>query len=160
MAEIIYKEESYEIIGACFEVYKNKGCGFLEAVSQECLAIEFGLQKIPFLSKPKIQLEYKGHLLKQYSEPDFVCFDKIIVELKAVSNLIDEHRGQTINYLHATSFELALLINFGHYPKLEYERFGNKKITETSRKKLTVGNNCLRAHTKHTKVFFDKILPD
>jgi GxxExxY protein len=127
MPEIIYKEESYKIIGACFEVYKNKGCGFLESVYHECLAIELNLQNIPFISKPRIQLEYKGKLLAQYFEPDFVCFDKIIVELKAVSGLIDEHRGQTINYLHVTSFELALLVNFGHYPKLEYERFGNKK---------------------------------
>lgn len=127
MSEIIYKEESYKIIGACFEVYKNKGFGFLEAVYDECLAIEFELQNIPFISKPKIQLEYKGKLLNQYFEPDFVCYDKIIVELKAVSNLVNEHRGQTINYLHATNYELALLVNFGHYPKLEYERFGNKK---------------------------------
>ena len=127
MSEIIYKEESYKIIGACFEVYKNKGFGFLEAGYNECLAIEFELQNIPFVSKPKIQLEYKGKLLNQYFEPDFVCYDKIIVELKAVSNLVNEHRGQTINYLHATNYELALLVNFGHYPKLEYERFGNKK---------------------------------
>ncbi len=127
MADIIYKEESYKIIGACFEVYKNKGGGFLEGVYQECLGIEFEIQNIPFAAKPKIQLDYKGRLLEQFFEPDFVCFDKIIVEIKAVSNLIDEHRGQTINYLHATDFELALLVNFGHYPKIEYERFGNQK---------------------------------
>jgi GxxExxY protein len=127
MTDIIYREESYKIIGACFEVYKQKGCGFLEAVYDECLAIEFGLQKIPFTAKPKIRLDYKGQILDSYFEPDFVCFDKIIVELKAVSNLTDEHRGQTINYLHATNFELALLVNFGHYPKIEHERFGNRK---------------------------------
>lgn len=127
MSEIIYKEESYKIIGACFEVYKNKGFGFLESVYDECLKIEFELKNIPFIPKPKVQLEYKGTLLNQYFEPDFVCYDKIIVELKAVSNISNEHRGQTINYLHATNYELALLINFGHYPKLEYERFGNKK---------------------------------
>ncbi len=134
--EIIHKEESYKIIGACFEVYKNKGCGFLEAVYHECLAIEFGLQKIPFVSKPRVQLEYKGQLLDQYFEPDFVCFDKIVVELKAVSKLIDEHRGQTINYLHATNFELALLVNFGHYPKVESERFGNKKNYRSLREEI------------------------
>jgi len=127
LAEIIYKEESYKIVGACFEVYKQKGCGFLEHVYQECLKFEFEIQETPFIFEPKIQLEYKGRLLEQYFKPDFVCFGKIIVELKAVANLIDEHRAQTLNYLNATNFELALLVNFGHHPKLEYERFGNKK---------------------------------
>ena len=127
MSEIIYREESYKIMGACFEVYKQKGCGFLEYVYQECLAIEFELQGIPFVFEPEIQLDYKGRLLKRYFKPDFVCFDKIIIELKAVRNLVDEHRAQTLNYLSATNFELALLVNFGHYPKLEYERFGNKR---------------------------------
>lgn len=126
MAEIIYKDESYKIIGACFEVYKTKGCGFLEGVYQECLAIEFSLRKIPFIAKRKIYLDYKGTPLEQYFEPDFICFDKIIIEIKSVSNLSKEHRAQTINYLHATSFELALLVNFGHYPMIEHERFGNK----------------------------------
>lgn len=127
MAEIIYKEESYKIIGACFEVYKQKGCGFLEFVYQECLKIEFELQNIPFTFEPTIQLEYKGRFLEQYFKPDFVCYNKIIVELKAVSNFIDEHRAQTPNYLNAINFDLGLLVNFGHFPKLEYERFGNKK---------------------------------
>lgn len=127
MAEIIYKQESYKIIGACFEVYKQKGCGFIELVYQECLKIEFELQNIPFVFEPKIQLEYKGRLLKQYFKPDFVCYEKIIVELKPLSILIDENRSQTINYLNATKFDLGLLVNFGHYPQLEYERFGNRK---------------------------------
>ena len=127
MAEIIYKEESYKIIGACFEVYKQKGSGFTEPVYQECLKIEFELQHIPSIFEPVIQLEYKGKILDQYFKPDFVCYNKIIVELKSVSNLIDEHRAQTMNYLNATKFDLGLLINFGHFPKLEYERFGNKR---------------------------------
>jgi len=131
MADLIYKDESYKIIGACFEVYKQKGCGFLEPVYQECLRIEFEIQKIPFVFEPKIQLEYKSRLLEQFFRPDFVCFSKIIVELKAVSNLIDEHRAQTINYLNATGFELALLINFGHFPKLEYERLANTKNSKS-----------------------------
>ena len=128
MAEIIYKEESYKIIGACFEVYKQKGCGFTEPVYQECLKIEFRLQGIPFVFEPIIHLEYKGEILESYFKPDFVCYDKIIVELKAVSSLIDEHRAQTINYVNATDFDLGLLVNFGHFPKLEYERFGNKRV--------------------------------
>jgi GxxExxY protein len=127
MAEIIYKEESYKIIGACFEVYKQKGCGFTETVYQECLKIEFDLQNIPFVFEPIIHLEYKGNVLEPYFKPDFVCYNKIILELKAVSSLIDEHRAQTINYVNATDFDLGLLINFGHFPKLEQERFGNKK---------------------------------
>ena len=128
MAEIIYKEESYKIIGACFEVYKQKGCGFTEPVYQECLKIEFDLQNIPYVFEPIIQLEYKGHVLDQYFKPDFVCYNKIIVELKAVSKLIDENRAQTINYVNATDFDLGLLANFGHFPKLEHERFGNKRV--------------------------------
>ena len=127
MAEIIYKAESYKIIGACFEVYKQKGCGFTEPVYQECLKLEFEFQNIPYVFEPKIQLEYKGKTLDQYFKPDFVCYNKIIVELKSVSNLIDEHRAQTMNYLNATKFDLGLLVNFGHFPKLEYERFGNRK---------------------------------
>jgi GxxExxY protein len=130
MTEIIYKEESYAIVGACFEVYNEKGCGFLEPVYQECLGIEFEYQRIPAIPKPSLTLSYRGRILTQTYEADFVCFAKIIVELKAVSALIDEHRAQLLNYLHATGFELGLLINFGHYPKLEYER-----IAQTQRVK-------------------------
>jgi GxxExxY protein len=109
-------------MGACFEVYKEKGCGFLEAVFQECLELEFGDQQIPFVSQPKLALTYKGRPLKQTYVPDFVCFDKVIVELKAVSALADEHRAQMHNYLRATGHHLGLLVNFGHFPKVEYER--------------------------------------
>lgn len=122
MTEIVYKEESYRIIGACFEVYNDKGCGFLEPVYQECLGIEFEFQQIPAIAKPSLVLGYRGRVLAQTYAPDYVCFAKIIVELKAVSALADEHRAQLLNYLHATGFELGLLVNFGHYPKLEYER--------------------------------------
>lgn len=127
MPELLYKEESYKIIGSCFEVYKTKGFGFTEPVYQECLGIEFELQKIPFVSQPKIHLEYKGKPLEQFFRPDFVCFDKIIVEIKAVPNFVGEHTSQTLNYLNATNFELALLVNFGHHPKIEYKRFANDK---------------------------------
>jgi GxxExxY protein len=136
MSEIVHKEESYKIIGACFEVYKQKGCGFLESVYQECLKIEFEMQEIPFICQPEIQLEYKGKLLEQYFQPDFVCFGKIIVELKAVASLVNEHRAQTMNYLNATNFELALLVNFGHYPKLEYERFANNQRNHSLKEEI------------------------
>jgi GxxExxY protein len=120
--EIVYKEESYRIMGACFEVYKEKGCGFLEAVYQECLEIEFELQQIPAKPQEKLRLAYKGRTLKQFYEPDFLCFDTIVLEIKAVSELTNEHRAQVHNYLKATGYKLGLLVNFGHYPKLEYER--------------------------------------
>ena len=122
MTEIIHKKESFAIIGTCFEVYNEKGCGFLERVYQECLGIEFEYQRIPAIAKPSLVLSYRGRILKQTYEPNYVRFEKIIVELKAVSALTDEHRAQLLNYLHAIGFELGLLVNFGHYPKLEYER--------------------------------------
>jgi GxxExxY protein len=120
--ELVYKDESYRIIGACFEVYKEMGCGFLEAVYQECLGMEFLAQGIPFTSQYELSLSYKGRPLKQTYVPDFVCFEKIVVEIKAVAALTDLHRAQLQNYLKATGFKLGLLANFGHYPKLEYER--------------------------------------
>ena len=120
--EIVYKEESYRIIGACMEVHRDKGCGFLEAVYQECLEIEFELQRIPFVPQTSPQLTYKGRSLKQRYVPDFICHDKIIVELKAVSTLGDEHRAQVHNYLKATGLRLGLLVNFGHFPLLQSER--------------------------------------
>jgi len=123
MNKLIHKEETYKILGACFEVYKEKGCGFLEAVYQESLEIEFELQGIPANALVQIPLTYKGRKLKKTYEADFICFEKVLVELKAVSVLTDEHRAQTQNYLHATGLRVGLLVNFGHYPKVEHERF-------------------------------------
>lgn len=122
MVDILYKEESYRIMGACFEVYKDKGAGFLEPVYQDCLEIEFQLVDIPFQAQAELELHYKGRLLKHRYIPDFICFETIIVELKAVIALADEHRAQVHNYLKATGFRLGLLVNFGHFPKVEYER--------------------------------------
>ena len=132
MTEIICKKESYAIIGACFELYSAKGCGFLETVYQ-CLAIVFEHQGIPAISKPLLTLSYRDRVLTPTYQPDFVCFQKIILELKAVSTLADEHRAQLLNYLHATGFELGLLVNFGHYPKLEYERIAKTEQTKTKK---------------------------
>ena len=122
MAELVYPEESYRIIGACFNVYNDKGHGFLEPVYQECLEIELQCQDIPFVPQKKIALTYRGQMLKHTYEPDFVCFDKIVVEIKAVSGLANEHRAQLLNYLNAAEMKLGLLVNFGCHPKLEYER--------------------------------------
>lgn len=120
--ELLYKDESYKIIGACFEVYKDKGNGFVEPVYQECLEMEFGLQGIPFSAQATLRPSYKGRELKQRYIPDFMCYEQIIVELKAVIQLTDEHRAQVLHYLRATGYRLGLLVNFGHHPKLEYER--------------------------------------
>lgn len=122
MTNVLYRDESYRIIGACFEVYNQIGSGFGEAVYQESLALEFQLQGIPFVAQPKIELQYKGHVLEQFFRPDFICFDKIIVEIKALAKLIEINKAQALNYLNATMFELVLLINFGSYPKLDYQR--------------------------------------
>jgi GxxExxY protein len=119
---LLFEEETYRILGACFEDYKEKGCGFLEAVYQECLCLELNLQQIPFEPHAELRLSYKGRRLEQFYQPDFICFGKIIVEIKAVSGLADEHRAQLHNYLKATGMRVGLLVNFGHYPKLEYER--------------------------------------
>jgi GxxExxY protein len=119
---LIDEQETYAILGAAFEVYKDKGCGFLEAVYQECLELEFGFQGIPFRAQAELQLSYKGKVLKQTYFPDFICFERIIVEIKAVSKLAPDHRAQPHNYLKATGHHVGLLINFGHYPKVEHER--------------------------------------
>jgi GxxExxY protein len=131
-SDLIYKEECYAIVGACFAVYKNKGCGFHEPVYQECLGIEFEHCQIPAIAVPGLSLEYRGRILAQKFFPDFVCYEKIVVELKAVTESTDEHRAQVLNYLKAASFQLGLLVNFGHYPNLQYERLANtKKRTRT-----------------------------
>lgn len=127
MAEILFSEESYAITGACIEVYREKGCGFLEAVYQECVEIELELQGVPFVAQKPLALDYKGRPLKNRYEPDFVCYEKIILELKAVKEITDDHRAQVQNYLKATQFQLGLLVNFGHYPKLEVERIVNTR---------------------------------
>ena len=120
--KILYKDECYQIIGACFEVYNEKGNGFLEAVYQECLSKELEYQNISYTEKPKIELYYKQEKLNQCYQPDFLIYKKIIVELKTVRNLIDEHRAQVFNYLKSTKLRLGLIVNFGKYPKLEHER--------------------------------------
>jgi GxxExxY protein len=122
MSDIIYRDESFRIVGACSEVYNEKGCGFTEPVYQECLEIELGLQSIAFTAQAHLPLSYKGRQLRQRFQPDFVCFEKIILEIKAVSALTDEHRSQVLNYLNATGYRLGLLVNFGRRGQLEWER--------------------------------------
>jgi GxxExxY protein len=123
MGNLLYEQETYAIRGACFEVYKEKGSGFLEPVYQECLEIELEMQDIPFAAQPELALSYKGRALKKSYVPDLVLYDKIIVELKAVKTITDEHKAQLLNYLKSTGFQVGLLVNFGHYPKVQIERY-------------------------------------
>lgn len=120
--KILFKAECYAIQGAVFEVYREMGSGFLESVYQECLQQEFRLRNIPFQAQAELELSYKGERLNQMYKPDFVCFNQIIVELKAVKDIGDEHRAQVFNYLKASGLKLALLVNFGNYPKATVER--------------------------------------
>ncbi|MDR1964634.1 MAG: GxxExxY protein [Planctomycetaceae bacterium] len=119
---IIFKEESYDIQGAVFEVYRQMGSGFLEEVYQECLEREFKIRDIPFEPQKHLTLFYKGEPLNKTYIPDFVCYEKIIVELKAVKELTNDHQAQILNYLKATQFKLGLLVNFGSQPTVTIER--------------------------------------
>lgn len=109
-------------MGAAFKVYNKLGPGFLEAVYQEALEIEFQRQGIPYEREKELKITYDGIVLKQTYKADFVCYGKVIVELKAVSELDDAHRSQVFNYLRATGFKLGLLLNFGYPEELENER--------------------------------------
>ena len=121
MTKLIYKEESFKIIGACMEVHKELGSGFLEAVYQEALTVELTNQKIPFEREKDIKIRYKGIDLTKRYIADFVCFDRILLEIKALSILSSEHESQILNYLKATRLKLGLLINFGN-SSLEHKR--------------------------------------
>ena len=124
-SNLIFQSESFRIRNSCFEVYKEKGCGFTEPVYQECLEMEMSLQELPCDPQRQIPLVYRGRRLRSTFIPDLICFDKIIVELKATSKLTDEHRSQVINYLKATGFRLGLLVNFGADGGVQIERFAN-----------------------------------
>lgn len=119
---LYYKQEIYDIIGAAMHVYNCLGHGFLEAVYQEALEIEFKRRGIPYAREQELKIVYDGVELKQKYKADFVCFENIIVELKAIQCLEDTHRAQVHNHLHATGFKLGLLINFGNSDELERER--------------------------------------
>lgn len=122
MSEYYYNKESYAINGAAMHVYNTLGPGFLEAVYQEALEIELAKRGIPFEPQKELTIYYEGKPLKKTYIPDFICYGKIIVEIKAVSVLDDSHRAQVYNYLKATGYKLGLLYNFGHYDGLEWER--------------------------------------
>jgi GxxExxY protein len=122
MDKLLYRDETFKIQGAVFEVYREMGCGFLEAVYQECLEKELRISGVPFESQKRLCVSYKGQDLEQSYKPDLICFDKIIVEVKAVNSLLPEHMAQVFNYLKASGLRLGMLANFGHYPKAEVQR--------------------------------------
>jgi GxxExxY protein len=126
-SKIIYKEESYAIVGACMKVHRALGPGFLEAVYEEVVEKEFIIQKIPYKRQVQLNLYYEGVQLKKQYRADFVCYDSIIVELKAVTQIPSLFYAQLQNYLKCTNMELGLLINFGT-PSLTYKRIVNSKI--------------------------------
>lgn len=135
--KLLFKNEAYQIMGACFEVYKEKGSGLDEPMYQECLEFEFSDRKMPCDSQFHVPAFYKGRRLKRTLIPDFLCYEKIILEIKAVKNLCDEHRAQVHNYLRATGLKLGLLVNFGHYPQVEWERIVlDSDSTDTSKMDL------------------------
>ena len=119
---ILFRDEVYRIQGAVFDVYREMGAGFLEAVYQECLGLEFASRGLPFAAVPPLKLTYKGVELRQRYVPDFICFDAIVVELKSVRELAGEHRAQVLNYLKATKMRLGLLVNLPPGGKAQVER--------------------------------------
>ena len=125
LSGIVFKDESYQIIGSCMAVHRELGCGFLEAVYQEALEEEFKIRKIPYVREKQLDIFYKGHLLNKKYQADFICYGKIILELKAITELNSAHKSQLINYLKATNLKLGLLVNFGGNT-LESKRVINK----------------------------------
>ncbi len=119
--ELLFKQEVFKIIGACMEVHKELGSGFLEAVYHEALMIELNRQNIPFETNVKLQVKYKNQQLQKVYYADIICYDNIFIELKAMDGLVPEHYAQVINYLKATGYKLGVLVNFGT-KSLQYKR--------------------------------------
>jgi GxxExxY protein len=124
MAEILFKKESYDIIGLCMKVHKELGHGFLESVYQEALEIEFQKNNIPFKKEMKLPVYYNDQPLKKYFRADFICYESIVLELKATKYSVEADIRQTLNNIKATNFKLGILINFGS-PSLTYKRVVN-----------------------------------
>ena len=122
MTKLIYEENTYKIIGACIEVHKELGNGFLEAVYQEALEVEFENLRIPYDREKELSVYYKNQKLKKTYKADFICYNKILLELKALTYILSEHESQIINYLKATNLKVGLLINFGE-KSLKHKRF-------------------------------------
>jgi GxxExxY protein len=123
LTELLLKQEVYVIVGAAIEVHRELGPGFLEGVYQEALEMELGLQAVPFQAGKHLQIGYKGRVLAKDYIADLVCFDQIIVELKALERLSGREEAQVLNYLKATGLHVGELINFGSTARLEWKRY-------------------------------------
>ncbi|MBQ8761259.1 MAG: GxxExxY protein [Bacteroidales bacterium] len=123
--KLLYKEEVYDIIGACYEVYNELHCGLAEPIYQEALEIEFKIRNIPYEREVPLEVYYKGERLHKRYIADFVCYDDIIIELKAVDAITNDHVAQILNYLKITKSPLGILVNFGNKRKLEWSRYIN-----------------------------------
>lgn len=134
-SKLIYRDESYKIIGAAMEVHRTLGCGFVEVVYQEALEEELKKREIPYEREKELTIEYKGMKLSKTFRADFIWYDKIILELKAASGFSDEHYAQIYSYLKASHMELGILINFGT-ATLEYQRIpASQKWQQTNRQR-------------------------
>ena len=138
MAELLYKDEVYAIVGAAMDVYNDLGPGFLENVYHEAMEIELESRKIPSKPRQEIHIKFKGRELKKFYIADVICYDKVIVEIKALDKLALRDEGQLINYLKATGLKVGVLINFGHYPSLEWKRlvFTKNLLVPSSKSRL------------------------
>ena len=134
---MLYKDETEKILKACINVHNELGNSFLEPVYQEALAIEFNLQGIPYKKEVKLEITYKGHKLDKEYYADFICYDSIIVELKAVARLVNSHKAQVINYLSAINKNVGLLVNFGE-SSLKWQRISNFKVKDVSPEQICV----------------------
>jgi len=137
---LLYESETYGIIGAAMAVHSELGPGFLETVYQEALEYEFSLDNIPTHKEVPLQVYYKDRLLSKFYIADFVCYDKIIVEVKSVKALHNEHKAQILNYLNATKLKLGLLINIGQQ-KLEYQRIIREHPVSSAKSALKKGEH-------------------
>ena len=122
MGKLEFEEETFQIRGAAFEVYREMGSGFLESVYQECMEKELRCRAVPFEAQCALTLNYKGEPLDHNYIPDLICYGTVIVELKAVKEINAEHKAQLMNYLKASGLRVGLLINFGSHPKVQFER--------------------------------------
>ena len=140
----MYQQEGYDLMGAAFEVYNQIGYGMAEEVYQQCLEIDLAWRGIPFKSKHELEMFYKGRKLKTKYKPDLFVFGGILVELKAVSELVSDHKAQLFNYMWIARRPVGYLINFGRKGELEWERF---VLSDLHGKKEEEGNANLREAT-------------
>ena len=119
----MFKQEGYDFMAAAFEVYNELGYGMAEEIYQQSLEIELSLRKIPFLTKQDLDVYYKGHKLTTRYKPDLLVFGGIVVELKAVTELLPEHDAQLFNYMRVSRLAVGYLVNYGHKGELQWKRF-------------------------------------